>query len=139
MAVGDLDRAQRQQKALRALVTHVADRQMLSSPAGTFELLDAASRAVSVDDTLSNGGLRTMASNLNNLKPDAITFVRAPVAGIGPRGPHAPVYLDTAQATDLWAALLGDRIASYATDSSRRHARHGDEVNAVARRPVALV
>jgi LCP family protein required for cell wall assembly len=113
-ADGDLDRAQRQQKALRALVTQVADRQMLSSPAGTFELLDSASRAVSVDDTLSNGGLRAIASNLNDLEPEAITFVRAPVAGFAPRGPHAAAYLDPAQAADLWAALRGDRIAAYA-------------------------
>jgi LCP family protein required for cell wall assembly len=123
----DLDRDRRQQKALRALVTRVADRQMLSSPAGTFELLDAVSRAVSVDDTLSNGGLRTIASTVNDLEPVDITFVRAPVAGVGPRGPHAPVYLDFSQAGELWAALLGDRVAAYA-------ATHPDDsLDAVAR------
>ena len=110
----DLDRGQHQQKALRALLRQIAARQMLSSPAGTFELLDAASRVLSVDDTLSNGGLRTIASNLNDVDPAHITFVRAPVAGLGSRGPHAPVYLDTSQATELWSALRSDRIAPYA-------------------------
>jgi LCP family protein required for cell wall assembly len=110
----DLDRGQRQQKALRALVTQVADRQMLSSPAGTLALLDAASRAVSVDDTLSNGGLRTLASNLQGVDPAAMTFVRAPVAAVGARGPHAPVDLDTTQAAQLWSALRSDSVAAYA-------------------------
>ena len=114
MADRDLDRGQRQQKALRALVTQVADRQMLSSPTGTLALLDAASRAVSVDDTLSNGGLRTLASNLNGVDPAAITFVRVPVAAVGARGPHAPVYLDTTQAAQLWSALRSDGVAAYA-------------------------
>jgi anionic cell wall polymer biosynthesis LytR-Cps2A-Psr (LCP) family protein len=122
----DLDHGRRQQKALRALVTQVADRQMLSSPAGTYELLDAASSVVSVDDTLSNGGLRTVASTLNDLEPASITFVRAPVAGLGPGGPHAPVYLDLVQAGELWSALLGDRVTAYA------EAHPDDTLDAVA-------
>ena len=110
----NLDRGQRQQKALRALVDQVADRQMLSSPTGTFALLDAATRVISVDDTLSNGGLRTIVSTLNGLDADAITFVRAPVGAVGGRGPHAPVYLDGVHAAQLWSALRSDRVATYA-------------------------
>ena len=66
LAGGDLDRAQRQQNALRAFVTRIAEQDTLSNPVGTFELLDATSRSVSVDDTLSNGGLRRLASTLND-------------------------------------------------------------------------
>jgi LCP family protein required for cell wall assembly len=112
---GDLERAQRQQNALRALFTQVARRGMLSDPTATFGLLDAASAAVSVDDTLSNGGLRTIASNLDDLEPADVTFVRAPVAAVGRAGPHAPVYLDRRRSAELWGSLRDDRVAAYAT------------------------
>jgi LCP family protein required for cell wall assembly len=111
---GDLDRAQRQQNALRALVSQVAEQGTLSSPAGTLSLLDAASMAVSVDDTLSNGGLRALASDLNGLGPDDITFLSAPVAGLGRIGRQSVVYLDNRRAQKLWAALATDTTSIYA-------------------------
>ena len=111
---GDLDRAQRQQNALRALVTRVAEQGTLTSPAGTYELLDAASHSVSVDDTLSNGGLRTLASDLNGLDSSDITFVRAPVVGRGWEGNQSVVHLDAARSAELWSALRDNRVATYA-------------------------
>ena len=111
---GDLDRAQRQQNALRALVTRVAQQGTLTSPAGTYKLLDAASHSVSVDDTLSNGGLRTLASDLNGLDSSDITFVRAPVVGRGWEGSKSVVHLDAARSAELWSALRDDRVAAYA-------------------------
>ncbi|WP_433503763.1 LCP family protein [Pseudonocardia halophobica] len=56
---GDLDRAKRQQNALKALLTKAGDD--LSDPVGLYDLVDATSRTVSVDDTLTNGGLRDLA------------------------------------------------------------------------------
>ena len=107
---GDLDRAQRQQNALRALVNRVAEQGTLTSPAGTYALLDAASHSVSVDDTLSNGGLRTLASDLNGLDSNDITFVRAPVVAQG----QAVVHLDATRSAELWSALRDNRVATYA-------------------------
>jgi LCP family protein required for cell wall assembly len=115
---GDLDRAQRQQNALRALVNRVAEQGTLTSPAGTYELLDAASHSVSVDDTLSNGGLRSIASTLHDIDPTALTFVSAPVAALGRERDEPVVYLDDASAADLWTALSEDRVAAYAAAHS---------------------
>jgi LCP family protein required for cell wall assembly len=112
-ADGDLERAQRQQAALRALFTQVAARGMLSNPAATYALLDAASKAVSVDDTLSNGGLRAIVSSLDALEPTAVAFVRAPVAALARTGVHPAVYLDAARSAELWRAFRDDRVSAY--------------------------
>ena len=127
LVAGDFDRAQREQNALRALVAQVAARGTLSSPAGTYDLLDAASRSVSVDDTLSNGGLRSLASDLNGLQTTDITFVRAPVTALGRQGAQSVVYLDSGRAGELWNAIRDDRVAAYAD------AHPGETLGAVTR------
>ncbi|WP_250556512.1 LCP family protein [Pseudonocardia lacus] len=111
---GDLDRAQRQQAALRALLTQASSSGMLTDPVGLYALLDATTRSVSVDDTLTNGGLRSLAIEMSGLRPHAITFLRAPVAGFGHEGEQAVVYLDDQQAAELWSALRDDRVGVYA-------------------------
>ena len=113
LADGDLERSRRQQDVLRALFTRVAATGMLSDPAATYRLLDAASRAVSVDDSLTNSGLRAIVAALDDLGPAAVTFVRAPVAALGRDGVHPPVYLDPRRSADLWRALRADRAADY--------------------------
>ena len=114
LAGGDLDRAQRQQNALRAVITRIAEQDTLSNPVGTFELLDATSRSVRLDDTLSNGGLRRLASTLNDLEAADITFVHAPVAELEWEGASSVVLLDTDRAAKLWTALQNDRVPLYA-------------------------
>lgn len=111
---GDLDRAQRQQAALRALLSKAVSTGMLSDPAGVYRLLDATARSVGVDDTLTNGGLRELAFDLAGLRPSDVTFVRAPVTGTGREGPQSVVYLDGARSAELWAALGEDRVTGYA-------------------------
>ena len=122
----DLDRGQRQQKALRALLSRVAARQMLSSPAGTFELLDAASRVLSVDDTLSNGGLRTIASDLNGVDPARRHLRTCPCRGARiPRSACTGLPRhDPGHGAVVGAAQRPRR--GLCRDLSRRHARCGD-------------
>ena len=120
LADGDLDRAQRQQNALRALLDKVADTGTLDDPVGFYRLLDSAGQFVSVDDTLSNDGLRSLAQKLRGVPRDEFAFLRAPVAGLGRQGPQSVVYLDTAQAGELWSALEHGAVADYA-------ARHTDD------------
>ena len=88
---GDLDRAHRQQNALRALLAKAASSGTLSDPIALYDLLDATSRSVGVDDTLSNGGLRSLALDLRGLRPSAVTFLNAPVAGLGREGAQSVV------------------------------------------------
>ena len=62
-----------------------------------------------MDDTLSNDSLRSLAFGLRGLRPSAITFLNAPVAGLG-----RDLYLDGSRSTDLWAALRAGRADGYA-------------------------
>lgn len=117
LADGDLDRAQRQQAALRALLGKAVSGETFSNPTALFTLLDAASRTVGVDDTLSNGGLRSLALEMTGLRASNITFLRAPVEGLGREGEQSVVYLDSATSEELWIALRDGRAADY----SRRH------------------
>lgn len=110
---GDLDRAQRQQAALRALLAKVASSGMLTDPAGLYRLLDATTRSVGVDDTLTNGGLRSLAFEMRGLRPHDVRFLRAPMAGLGREGAQSVVYLDPVRTQELWAALRAGRTSSY--------------------------
>lgn len=108
---GDLDRAKRQQNALKALLTKAGDD--LSDPVGLYDLVDATSRTVSVDDTLTNGGLRDLALEMKGLRPGGVTFTSAPVAGLGREGAQSVVYLDEQAGKQLWAAFRDGTMAQY--------------------------
>lgn len=111
---GDLDRNQRHQAVLRAVLGKVTAGLALADPSALYELLDALSRSVGVDDTLSNGGLRGLAFDLRTLRPGAITYLRAPVAGFGTENGASVVHLDGERGAELWTAVRDGRAAAYA-------------------------
>jgi LCP family protein required for cell wall assembly len=115
---GDLSRVQRQQNALRALLTKAVSGGLLSNPGRLYDLLDAVSRSVGVDDTLSNDGLRALAFGLRNLNTSSVTFLTSPVAGLGREGAQSVVHLDPRRSALLWHALDHDRIAEYLRDNA---------------------
>ena len=114
LAAGDLDRAQRQQAALRALLSKAASGGTFANPAAFYGLLDATTRSVGVDDTLTNGGLRALALEMTGLRASGVTFLLAPVTGVGDEGDQSVVYLDRVAAADLWNAVREGRGADYA-------------------------
>jgi LCP family protein required for cell wall assembly len=107
------DRARRQQTALRAILTKAASSGTLTDPVQLYDFLDAASRSVGVDDTLSNGGMRALGLKLSELGPGGVTFVRAPVAGTAQQGGQFLVRLDEARSRELWAAVRDGAVAGY--------------------------
>lgn len=107
------DRARRQQSALRAILTRAASNGTLADPVQLYDFLDAASRSVGVDDTLSNGGLRALGLKLSELGPGDVTFVRAPVAAVGQQGGQLVVRLDAARAQQLWTAVRDGAVSGY--------------------------
>jgi LCP family protein required for cell wall assembly len=111
---GDVDRAQRQQNALRALLGKAVTGGMLADPVQLYRLLDAVSRSVSVDDTLSNGGIRDLGVEMRGMRPAGVTFVGAPVRGLGREGAQSVVYLDGPRSAELWTAVRTDGVAAYA-------------------------
>lgn len=108
---GDLDRAKRQQSALRALM--VSAQRSLDDPVGLYDLADATSRAVSVDDTLSNGGIAQLLLNMRGLRSDTVEFGSAPVRGLGQEGDQSVVYLDDDRGRQMWDAVRSDTLARW--------------------------
>ncbi len=110
---GDLDRVRRHQSAMRALMSKVFSTMSLSNPVDTYNVVDLLTRYVSVDDTLTNEKLRSLAFELSDLQPSAVTFMTAPVSGLGQVGDQSVVHLDHGRGAMLWQALSQDRIAQY--------------------------
>lgn len=110
---GDLDRAARQQNALKALLSKAVENGSFSNIGALYELADATTKTVSVDDTLTNNGLRGLAFDLRDLRPGGVTFLTAPVRGIGMEGAQSVVYLDDTAAPALWTALRDGQLQTY--------------------------
>jgi LCP family protein required for cell wall assembly len=117
---GDLDRAQREQSALRALLVKAVETGMLSDLGGLYRLINAATQSIGVDETLSSGRLRVLVSELRKLQASDVQFVRAPVTGFGREGPQSVDYLDP-RARELWTALRSGGLDAYLL-------RHGADV-----------
>jgi LCP family protein required for cell wall assembly len=107
------DRARRQLNALRAILTGAVSNGTLADPVELYDFLDAASRSVGVDDTLSNGGLRALGLTLSRLAPKDVTFVRAPVASFAKQGSQTVVRLDADRAPRLWTAVRDGAVSGY--------------------------
>jgi LCP family protein required for cell wall assembly len=107
------DRARRQQGALRGILTKAASRGTLTDPVQLYDFLDAASRSVGIDDTLSNGGLRALALKMSDLGPTDVTFLRAPVAALSRERGQVVIRLDRARAVELWSAVRDGSVAAY--------------------------
>jgi LCP family protein required for cell wall assembly len=113
------DRARRQQAALRAILVKAVSTDTLTDPVRLYDFLDAASEAMGVDDTLSNGGMRALALRLGDLRPDDVLFVRAPVSAVVRDGPRTFMRLDGERATGLWAAVKAGTTGDYVQQNGR--------------------
>ncbi|MBA3841515.1 MAG: LCP family protein [Actinobacteria bacterium] len=111
---GDLDRAHREQNALKALLSKASSSGALSNPLALNSLLDATVRAVSVDDSLTNSGLRGLALTVAALRHSGVIFLNAPISGFGREGAQAVDYLDTVRSGTLWTAFRNGTASEYA-------------------------
>jgi LCP family protein required for cell wall assembly len=107
--LADRDRVQRQLEVVRGLL-HRATATVPGGPVGFFNLLDTVSNAVSVDDTLTNNGLRAMGIELRDMRPVRSVFLTAPT---GAPGADGAVELDPARAGQLWQAVRTDSVGLY--------------------------
>lgn len=113
------DRARRQQNALRGILVKAASGDTLSDPVQLYDFLDAASRSVGVDDTLSNGGMRALAIKLSELRPADILFIRAPVAGLTRDGGGVVMRLDATRGPEFWTAVREGGAGTYVQQNTR--------------------
>lgn len=110
---GDLGRIRRQQNFLRALLTKAHSTGVLANPLRLDAFLTATTKAVTVDDTLDNGDLRSLAFRYRGLGAGDIAFLTAPVRGAGVRDGQDVLFLDRQKAAELFRAVRVDRVARY--------------------------
>jgi LCP family protein required for cell wall assembly len=110
---GDLGRIKRQQAFLKALAGQVVDRGTLANPLKLNAFLEAATKAVSVDESLTISRLRSLAVQFRSVRAGGIVFVTAPVAGMGTESRQSVVYLDPVKGQPLYRALRTDAVAAY--------------------------
>jgi LCP family protein required for cell wall assembly len=112
-STSELTQIRHQQAVIRALMSKANARGLLSSPTGTLHIADSVAKAVSVDDSLGNGDLRSLLLSMRNLKPGSISFVTAPVGKAGRVGGQSVVRLDSGAAAQLWKAVDSDAVPAY--------------------------
>jgi LCP family protein required for cell wall assembly len=115
---GDLGRIKRQQAFLKALAGQVVEGSTLANPLRLNALLEAFTKAVSVDESLTISRLRTLALQFRSVHPGDVVFATAPVAGAGTEGRQSVVYLDRAKGQGLYQALREDTLERYLADAS---------------------
>ncbi|MGY1724524.1 LCP family protein [Blastococcus sp. SYSU DS0533] len=110
---GDFDRVKRQQAYLRSMFAKVSEQNVLTDVGALDSFLIALTDAMAVDETLSNTALLDMAYDLRALRPGAVTFLTAPVAGTGREGAQSVVYLDAGRSEQMWRYLREDSLTQH--------------------------
>jgi LCP family protein required for cell wall assembly len=110
---GDLGRIKRQQAFLKALAAQMVEGGTLANPLKLNALLEAFTKAVSVDEFLTISRLRTLAIQFRSVRPGDVVFATAPVAGTGTEARQSVVYLDRAKGQRLYRALREDTLEKY--------------------------
>jgi LCP family protein required for cell wall assembly len=113
---GDFDRVKRQQQYLRSMFSQLFSSDTFTGPGKLDAALLAVTSAVSIDDTLGNGDLLSLAYSLRNVTPESIEFFTAPVLGTGMEGPASVVYLDMVSGERMWAYLRSDSLGQNAAE-----------------------
>jgi LCP family protein required for cell wall assembly len=113
---GDLDRTQRQQNFLRAVVSKTMTADNLSNPVRIKELLDSVTDTVSVDDRLSDGDMRGLLWDMKGVRSSDMVFMNAPIAGFDMIDKQSVVLLDEKSADPLWEAMRNDTMDRYVLD-----------------------
>ncbi|MBB6118865.1 LCP family protein [Nocardiopsis algeriensis] len=108
---GDLDRIDRQQQVLAAMLDRALDTETLSDPAKLTAFLESALSSVTVDDGLDTSALNDLAYQMRDLDLSAVAFTKVPIADMDYRTPHGDVALlwDEPAARELFAAVRADR------------------------------
>lgn len=110
---GDLDRVERQQEFMRAVMQKLLAGGLLDDPLDLPDLLDALTDSISVDDRLSNGDLRDLVWGLRKLRGDDVKFMTAPVSELKNINGQDAVVLAPEQSKFLWENLRADTMDVY--------------------------
>lgn len=108
---GDLDRIERQQQVLSAMLDQAMSTETLSDPAKLTDFLDSALSSVTVDQGLDTSTINELAYQMRDIDLSEVTFTQVPIADMEywtPRGDVAVLW-DEPAARELFAAVRADR------------------------------
>jgi polyisoprenyl-teichoic acid--peptidoglycan teichoic acid transferase len=110
---GDLDRAANQRNVIKAIVAKGLSADVIADPARFTSFVGNLAKHMTVDNSLSDAEIRTIALSLR-LQADDIALLQAPLSGFGTSSSGESVDLvDTAQLEELSAALQNDTMDRY--------------------------
>lgn len=111
---GDLDRVQRQQAWVRAMVAKVRNDGTLRNPLSAHRLLDTVTSSIAADDGFDAGVVDDLRSLATDLGSNDIVFLTAPTLGTGtsPDG-QSIVELDRPALETLMASVRDDTVVEH--------------------------
>ncbi len=102
----DVGRMERQQAFLASAIRKATDTGLLLNPARLYSVLDTATSALTVDQSLDElGEMRTLAESVNGIGPNKITFTTMPFSY---RADNANLDPDLGKSQELWQAMIDD-------------------------------
>lgn len=110
-ARGDLDRIDRQQQVLSAMLDKAMSSQTLSDPGKLTAFLDSSLSSVTVDEGLTTSAINDLAYQMRDLDLKDVTFAQVPISDMDhwtPRGDVALLW-DEPAAREMFAAINADR------------------------------
>jgi polyisoprenyl-teichoic acid--peptidoglycan teichoic acid transferase len=111
LSQGDISRGQRQQEFLKALMLKVLSGDTLTNPVKLANLVDAATKNLTVDQNLDIGGTQQLALSLRNIRSYDVRFITAPFSGFAKTAAGADIdVVDVAKMTAMGQAIAEDRL-----------------------------
>jgi LCP family protein required for cell wall assembly len=113
LSKGDISRGRRQMAFVKALMLKVLSKETLTNPVRFAELVDAATRYLTVDNAFSVADIYSQALAMRDLRSTDIAFITAPITGFGrsPTGASIDI-VDDVKMAQLSAALRSDDMSS---------------------------
>ncbi|WP_084264980.1 LCP family protein [Actinomadura macra] len=102
----DLERIERQQRFMAAVVDKATSGSMLTDPTKSYKFLKAATKSMTTDDELDLSTMRKLADGLKGMSAGQVRFITVPVEGYAP-DPNR-VQWDMERAKPLFAAIQHD-------------------------------
>lgn len=129
---GDFDRVRRQQAWIKAIMSEVFDKNVLSNPVKVGNLINIVLDYSAVDSGIDFDYLAGLAVESRDMRPGSVRFMTAPFVGTGrsPDGKQSIVVLDQPKLDSLMEAWRNDEVAEYIE-------AHPDDVPKLEDRPVA--
>ena len=110
---GDFDRVARQQNFLRAVLHKTLSAGTVGNPVRFTRTLDAVVGNLTVDQSWTNGDLRSLALDMRSLDTTDVRFVTLPFARYDTIDGLSVNIIDQERAARLWQAVADDELGDY--------------------------